>query len=185
MSNWFENLQPLYAQVWRSLARGVTDRDAPARQPTLATISPDGWPESRTVVLRRAAQEQALLEIYTDNHSGKIASLRAIPRAALHVWEPDLNLQLRLQAKVAIFTGDTVANRWTQLTATARESYGITPAPGTAIPDALDYVKKPDQSHFCVLSLNLTHIDVLHLGDRHRRATFRQSQDWQGQWVAP
>lgn len=185
MSDWFETLHGLHAQVWHQLNRGVTDRDAPARHPTLATVSPAGWPEARTVVLRRAVQDQALLEIYTDVQSDKVASLRDVPRAALHVWDPALNLQLRIQADVALTAGDKVTDRWDPLPEDARQNYGITPTPGTAMAGALDYVKSPEQSRFCVLSLHLTHFDVVHLGEWHRRAVFSRSNDWQGQWVAP
>ena len=185
MNDWFETLEGLHAQVWQRLSRGVADRRAPARQPTLATVSMTGWPEARTVVLRRAVPSEARLEVYTDSASDKIASLSASPRAALHVWEPKLDFQMRLQANVTLLQGDTVADRWQPLPAVARLSYGVQPSPGTPIANALDYEKTPDQSRFCVLSLSLTHIDVVHLGDRHRRAAFVATDGWAGQWLVP
>ena len=51
---WAADLQELQAQVWTRLVRGVRDRRAPSRHPTLATVSPEGKPEARTVVLRCA-----------------------------------------------------------------------------------------------------------------------------------
>ena len=185
MSDWFATLEGLHAQVWQRLSRGVADRRAPARQPTLATVSPAGWPEARTVVLRRAVPAEARLEVYTDSASDKIASLSASPRAALHVWEPKLDFQMRLQADVTLLQGETVADRWQPLPEVARLSYGVTPPPGTPITDALDYEKTPDQSRFCVLCLSLTHVDVVHLGERHRRAAFSVTDGWAGQWLVP
>lgn len=185
MTEWFETLEGLLDQVWQRLSHGVADRDAPARQPTLATISPDGWPEARTVVLRRAEPTEALVEVYTDSASDKIASLQRTPRAALHVWEPTLDLQLRLQADVTLLQGETVMDRWTPLPKVARLSYGVTPPPGTPIADAHAYHKTPDQSRFCVLSLTLNHIDVVHLGAHHRRASFSATDGWAGQWLVP
>ena len=185
MSEWFETLAGLHDQVWQRLGRGVADRRAPGRQPTLATVSADGWPEARTVVLRRAERSAALLEVYTDSMSDKIASLSHAPRAALHVWEPKLDFQMRLQADVTLLQGDAVANRWESVPDIARLSYGVTPPPGAPIAAALDYDKTPDQSRFCVLSLTLTHIDVVHLGDAHRRAAFRADDGWAGQWLVP
>ena len=185
MTEWFETLEGLRAQVWQRLSRGVADRRAPARQPTLATVSPDGWPEARTVVLRRAVPSEALLEVYTDSASDKIASLNARPRAALHVWEPKLDFQMRLQADVTLLQGDSVSDRWQPLQEVARLSYGVQPSPGTPIAGALDYEKTPDQSRFCVLSLSLTHIDVVHLGERHRRASFTATDGWAGRWLVP
>ncbi len=185
MSDWYNTLAGLHAQVWQRLGRGVADRNAPARQPTFATISPDGWPEARTVVLRRAVPSQALLEVYTDSRSDKIASLEKSPRAALHIWEPKLNLQMRIQAEVTLLKGISTADRWSPLPDVARLSYGATPPPGTPIDAALAYEKVPDQNRFAVLALTVTHIDVVHLGDQHRRAAYTAADGWAGQWLVP
>ena len=185
MSEWFETLPGLHDQVWQQLTQGAARRDIAARQPTLATISPDGWPEARTVVLRRAIADPAMLEVYTDTQSDKIASIAAHPRAALHFWEPALALQVRLQATVEVISGPTVADRWRELPTGALLSYGVTTPPGTTLPHALDYTKTPDQSCFCVLQLMLSHIDVVHLGTDHRRASFAATDGWTGKWVSP
>lgn len=54
MSNWFETTEGIWESLWRTLERGVADAAHPARRPTFATVSPEGWPEARTVVLRTA-----------------------------------------------------------------------------------------------------------------------------------
>ncbi|MFP3387127.1 pyridoxamine 5'-phosphate oxidase family protein, partial [Tritonibacter sp. SIMBA_163] len=54
------------------MIRGVHDRHAPARHPTLATVSPAGMPQARTVVLRGADKQAATLTLYTDVHSDKV-----------------------------------------------------------------------------------------------------------------
>ena len=82
---WASDLAQLYAEAWLRLARGVHDRHAPARHPTLATVSPDGRPQARTVVLRAADITAATLDIHTDLRSAKIGDLCATPFAALHV----------------------------------------------------------------------------------------------------
>mgnify|MGYP001297562705 CR=1 FL=1 len=81
MSEWFESLDGIFAQLWTGLEQGVADRNAPARHPTIATVSVDGWPETRMVVLRAATRETGGLEVHTDITSAKVASLRAQPRA--------------------------------------------------------------------------------------------------------
>ncbi|SEN74898.1 Pyridoxine/pyridoxamine 5'-phosphate oxidase [Loktanella fryxellensis] len=185
MSDWFTTLDGLHAQVWQRLGRGVADRRSPSRQPTLATVSPDDWPEARTVVLRRAVPTDAVVEVYTDTQSDKIASLTATPRAALHVWEATQHLQIRLLADVTLLQGDDVSDRWATLPEVGRLSYGITPAPGQPIADALSYAKTPDPRRFCVLRLTVQHIDVVHLGDDHRRAGFDRADGWAGRWLSP
>ena len=42
--------------AWRHLTRGVADARAPARTPVLATVSSEGLPEARMVVLRAASR---------------------------------------------------------------------------------------------------------------------------------
>ena len=185
MSDWFETLDGLHTRLWQSLGRGVADRDHPARHPTLATISPDGWPEARTVVLRGADPLTQTLTAHTDLHSSKVDSLRANPGAALHVWIPKDRLQLRLTCTVGLRHGAEVADIWAKVPDLSRQSYGITPAPGTPIGSALDYVKAPDPATFTVLDFKVVHIDMVHLGTNHRRARFRRDTDWAGEWLVP
>ena len=69
---WARDLSQLYADVWARLTRGVHDWHAPARHPTLATVTPEGRPQARTVVLRAADKAAGALDIYTDLHSSKV-----------------------------------------------------------------------------------------------------------------
>ncbi len=185
MSEWFETLEGLWRQSWQSLGRGVADSRHPARQPTFATVSPDGWPEARTVVLRKAEEATVSVQVQTDLHSDKIKSLRASPRAALHVWIEKQRLQIRIQTEVEILQGSAVRDLWEKVPDISRQSYGITPAPGTSIPGSLDYVKSPDPDTFAVLHCQMVHVDLVHLGEDHRRARFTRARDWAGEWLAP
>ena len=185
MSDWFETLPTLLDRVWQTLSRGVADANHPARLPTFATLSPDGWPEARTVVLRAADRTAGTLEIHTDLYSGKIDSLRRTPRAALHVWIPKQDLQIRIQAEVTIAQGEAVQATWQRVPDPSRQSYGVTPPPGTPIPDALDYEKSPDPASFAVLTCRAARIDAVHLGERHRRAAWSRDDDWRGCWLSP
>ena len=182
---WAATLPTLHAEVWARLVRGVHDRRAAARHPTLATVAPDGAPQLRTVVLRAADRAQAQLTVHTDLRSGKVDDLRAEPRAALHVWDRGAHLQLRLSARATILTGSAVADLWARLPDPARLAYGGTPSPGHALPDALAYDKTPDPAAFAVLQLDVEAMDILHLGRLHRRAVFARADGWAGQWCAP
>lgn len=182
---WAERLDTLLDQAWSRLLRGVHDRHAPARHPTLATHSPDGWPEARTVVLRAADRAAATLDLHTDLQSPKIAALTALPRAALHIWDASAHLQLRLRAEVTVLTGPATAALWDRVPPASRVSYGTTPPPGQPIPAALDYTTQPDPARFAVLRCHLLEMDLLHLGPRHRRARFSRAGGWAGTWLAP
>lgn len=182
---WAADLEPLLAQVWLRLVRGVGDRHAAARHPTLVTVSLQGWPEARTVVLRAADPGAGTLEIHTDTRSAKVAALRANPRAALHVWDAGAQLQTRVEGTAEVLTGDAVAAIWARVPDPSRQSYGTEPAPGEPITGALDYAKRPDPGSFAVVRLTVQAFDVLHLGPQHRRARFTRGEGWAGQWLAP
>ncbi len=182
---WASSLSEIYAQVWMRLLRGVRDRRAPTRHPTLATVTPDGRPQARTVVLRAADKQTGSLEIHTDLHSTKVVELIAVPFASLHVWDASAHLQLRLEANVIILKDEDVAEIWARVPEPSRLSYGGSPAPGQPISGALAYNKIADPASFAVLQLNIQTIDVLHLGPSHRRARFDRYSNWAGAWLAP
>ena len=182
---WARDLSQLYAEVWARLTRGVHDRHAPARHPTLATVTPEGRPRARTVVLRAADKAAASLDIHTDLRSAKIGDVRITPFAAVHVWDASAHLQLRLEAHVTLLTGPEVTAIWAGVPAASRLSYGSTPAPGQRIAHALEYKKVADPDSFVVLQLAVTTIEALHLGPHHRRARFDRSDNWSGTWLAP
>ncbi len=182
---WAADLAELYAQVWIRLVRGVRDRRAPTRHPTLATVTPEGKPQARTVVLRAADKGTGILDIHTDLQSSKVAGLRATPYAALHVWDAAARLQMRLEATVTILTGPDAAAIWAAVPDASRLSYGSQPAPGNPIAQALGYTKQPDPVSFAVLRLTVQTIDALHLGLHHRRARFDRHANWTGVWLSP
>jgi pyridoxamine 5'-phosphate oxidase len=132
------------------MTRGVHDRHAAARHPTLATVSPEGRPQACTVVLRSADTAVGALDIHTDLRSAKVGDVRFIPFAARHVWDASAHLQLRLEAQVTRLTGPDVAVILAGVPAASRLSYGSTPAPGQPIGRALDYTKVSDSGSFVV-----------------------------------
>lgn len=182
---WASDLPALYSQVWQRLVRGVGDRHSPSRHPTLATVTPEGRPRARTVVLRRADRLSGTLDIHTDLRSAKVAELQATPFASLHVWDGSAHLQIRAEADVTIASGADVAEIWVRVPETSRSSYGGTPVPGSPIDDGLAYTRLAEPARFAVLQLRITAIDVLHLGREHRRARFERAGEWQGVWLSP
>ena len=183
MNDPFHRLDSTLTQVWQRLARGVQDRRATTRNPTLATSGPDG-PEVRTVVLRSADAQDKTLEIHTDRRAAKVTALTKDPRAALHVWDAKANLQIRLRCIATLTHADPTA--WSKIPETAQRVYGGTPAPADEIltPEAHD--PTPNREDFTIITLHIKEIETLYLGrDLHRRARFLPDQNWQGSWIAP
>lgn len=64
----------------------------------LATVSPQGWPEARTVLLK--GYDEAGLRFFTNTSSAKAAALAGLPRAALvFPWHP-IERQVRVSGEV-------------------------------------------------------------------------------------
>ena len=179
------DLQALLDEAWRHLTHGVEDSSAPARYPTFATVAPNGTPEARTVALRGASRSTATLEVQTDIATAKVVSLQHNPIAAFHVWIPRADFQIRATVSVEIITGTDVDGQWAKVPPASRVSYGTVPTPGTPIADVYDYEKPADRDRFAVLKCALVEMDVVHLGARHRRASFVCKNDWVGTWLAP
>lgn len=178
----------LYAfldEGWSHLKLGVSDSRSPARFPTFASISPDGKPEARTVALRGASRSTSVLEVHTDIATSKVVALRHTPTAAFHVWVPQADLQIRLTTFVEILTGVDIDQQWERVPVASRVSYGTVPNPGAPISSAYAYEKPSKRDRFAVLKCSLLEMDLVHLGERHRRAVFVRENDWAGTWLAP
>lgn len=179
----FHTLSGTLDQTWRTLVDGVTDPDAPARYISLATIGLDGYPQTRTLVLRGANRDLAAIELYTDAATTKIAELRENLKASVLVWDRDL-FQIRLSVDTQILQGP--AEIWASFRGSAPQNYGGTPTPGMPMEAAEDYITGSDQSRFMVLKCAIQAIDTVYLGpDLHRRARFKRADGFKGTWIAP
>ncbi|SHH75364.1 pyridoxamine 5'-phosphate oxidase family protein [Marivita hallyeonensis] len=170
---------------WQRLSRGVADKRAAARHPTFATVSPDGYPEARTVVLRGADRVAGTAEVHTDGGSDKVRSLAVHPFAQLHIWDVKPKLQIRLSTSVDIRSGEDVRHKWSRVPDGSRIAYGASPTPGTPIPRADAYTKLATEDWFTVLTCKIDQIELMQLVDPHRRAVFKASDNWAGEWRVP
>jgi pyridoxamine 5'-phosphate oxidase len=185
MNEWWVSLPTTLDQVWLRLIRGVADRKADARHPTLATAGAMG-PEARIVVLRQADRSLATIAVYTDLRSAKISDLLQEPRASLLIWEQKTRLQIRLRVRVEVKSGEAATDQWQRVPDTARTVYGSQPAPGTPVNKPEQLILQSDFTAFAVLVCHIREIETLYLGgDLHRRARFCADNGWTGSWLAP
>mmetsp|Transcript_70 Transcript_70/g.170 ORF Transcript_70/g.170 Transcript_70/m.170 type:complete len:185 (+) Transcript_70:485-1039(+) len=179
------DLAAFLGDAWGHLEQGVADSASPARFPTFGTVAPDGTPELRTVALRFADREAAVVEVHTDIATPKVIALAKNSVAGLHIWLPAAQLQIRLTGRVEVRTGPNVEAEWAKVPVASRVSYGTMPVPGTPIDHVYAYAKPAERDRFAVLTCHLTEIDLVHLDTRHRRAVFTRDGGWPGTWVAP
>ena len=170
--------------------------------PVVATVSPDGRPEARAVVLRGAGRDGRWLQFHTDARSPKLAALSRHPNVALLFYDPAEQTQLRIDATTTLHRADAVADAaWEQTGPFSRRCYlqsvapgGPLAGPGSALPPSLaTRAPEPEESergrtNFVVVRCRILTIDWFYLcSSGHRRARF--AWDAAGalaaEWIAP
>lgn len=162
------------ASAWAWVAGELSIAAGSARHPfhllTLATVTPDGQPDTRTVVLRHFDPTARLIRFHTDIRSPKVQAIRAEPRVALHWYDPPLRVQLRTTARATIHHGDAhAAAAWAAAAPMSRAYYTTAAAPGSAVdafpegPPAPDPGDDTGRDRFAVVSCRLEAFDVLAL----------------------
>ena len=187
------DLNAVFETVLAMLAEGVADRTAPANRPALATAGADGQPQVRTVVLRAFDPASRTLMIHADSRSGKIQELTAQPRAALHVYDPAREAQIRLACHVTVHRAGVVHERaWADKWQASRVYYTVAAVPGQPMAGPGDAELAggsgdAGKENFAVLEVEIREIEWLYIGSRgHRRARFQwDGNAWEGTWLVP
>ncbi len=183
--NVFQNLDEFLDFGWAQIYRGKADKKSPARQPTFVTSSADGFPNARTLVMRRSDRENNQIEFHTDTASSKMMELEKNPHAGIHIWLPKVQLQIQMDVVVEVKVGDITIPKWKNVPTKSKFAYGTIPSPGTVINSPLAYDYAPNQKRFAVLICHIQLIQLLLLGAKHIRAKYKKTTNWQGEWLSP
>ena len=181
----FQKLDDFLDFAWVQISRGKADKKSPARHPTFVTNSVDGFPNARTLVMRRSDRNNNQIEFHTDAASSKMFALKENPRAGIHIWLPKVQLQIQMDVVVEVKVGEITIPNWRNVPANSKVAYGTTPSPGTVIESPLAYDHAPDQKRFAVLVCDIQSIQLLLLGGNHIRAYYKKTTNWQGEWLSP
>ena len=181
----FKKLDDFLEFGWAQISRGKADKKSPARHPTFVTSSVDGFPNARTLVMRSSDRKNNQIEFHTDTASSKILALEENSHAGVHIWLPKVKLQIQMDVDVEIKVGDITFPTWRNVPTNSRIAYGNIPIPGTVIESSLAYDYAPDQKRFAILTCHIQSIQLLLLGDKHIRACFKKTTNWQGEWLSP
>jgi 3-hydroxyisobutyrate dehydrogenase len=196
-----ERLAEVWQSVWAMMATGRDSRRHPFHSPTLATVSPSGTPEARTVILRYVDAESWVLGAQADARSGKIESLRRQPVAEWHFYAAEEKRQVRARGRTQLHRGDNVAREvWPKVAPLSRRCYLSRIAPGDHTADWTpgfdeewaDREPTAEESEagfaqFVVIRTEIEWMDVLDLEfTGHRRSQFqRDGATWSGIYAAP
>jgi hypothetical protein len=189
-------LGQVLAESHALLKQGVRDAASPWRFMALGTVRADGGATVRTVVLRDFQAEARTVDIYTDARSAKCAELRAQKLAALHGWDSERRVQLRLCGPATVeVDGPAAEAAWARLGGHGRGTYDVLPGPGTRLLSPDYAMHDPDpvaaRAVFALVRLRFDRLEYLSLPavpgqGVHRRAVF----EWRAggisqEWVVP
>lgn len=162
----------------------------------LATISSNGAPKLRTVVIRDFRQDECTIAFTADARSSKIDEIRNDPRVAVVALDAGGGIQLRMEGRVELATDPTRRlDAWSKLKARSHVLFRSSLAPGSKLQSPFDTAPSvpPELSshepveHFALLLVHIERMDWLEVNSEpHRRCQFQQSGSrWTGTWIAP
>lgn len=195
-ASYYNDLNASFDYAWQQLQQAVTDRSHGFRIIQIGTLTADDKPNIRSVVLRDVDCSEQIFRFHTNRGSHKVAELRRHGIVAAHVYDPSLNLQLRLWGHARLHEADSVADQaWQQAAEMSRVCYRIQPASGSPLPNPWSTLHAiPDHEHgdpgrdrFMVVTVAVDCLEWLYLAHTgHRRARWqKQADDWQGEWLVP
>ncbi|MCG7284534.1 pyridoxamine 5'-phosphate oxidase family protein [Cellulomonas sp. ACRRI] len=179
------------APVWDALAAATTRR-TPFTLASLATVSADGAPRSRSVILRSWEPGRAALGLATDARSAKVREIRADPRVSLVVWDDDAQVQVRLEGRAAVVDDPAeLRRRWEGLGARSRRGYATVGVPGTPVDGDATPARDDDEAvwsaRFAWVEVVVDRVDRLDLSSEpHDRVVAeRAGAGWRARRVVP
>ena len=183
-------MKPAGALIWAdTLTRAVTDRNSDWRVPQLATISPDGYPNVRSVVLRACHWANGLdIEVHSHRQAQKIRDVQANACVSLVFWNPQTKQQLRLWGLAEVSMSDARARAsWDAISPGSRAIYAVSGKPGQPVSTQSKYCV--DYDGFALITVKVNRADYL---DLNQRPHFRQRAEccgtpelWTSQRIYP
>ena len=198
-----EPLQKVWDRMMGALEHGAEDRNDAMHTLAFSTLSLEGNPATRTVVLRAFDRKRRCIRFHSDIRSTKVKELKQDPRVSVLFYHPAQKIQIRARGQAVLHSDDAMADDlWEHLWVLGRRCYMAPRAPGShaAKPSPnlpLEWMdQKPSMEasesgrpNFCVIEVILSHLEWLELGFQgHTRAGFcweAVSQQWEGSWLEP
>jgi PPOX class probable FMN-dependent enzyme len=177
---------------WFPLYMAAYHRNRKDRAVQVATVSLDGLPEVRTVILRgvSAAGEPYF---FSDSRSNKTIALNENPTVEMCCWWRSTSEQFRLRGEVTLVTssegewGKRRQELWLSQGEDNRALF-LSVAPGSPLIKIKERIadEKIAPEQFILVLLNVLHVDYLRLARPHERRKFwLQDGVWQTAEVTP
>lgn len=188
----YRDLAAVEDVAWAMLAAAVQDRRVAFHEAAVATVTAEGRPAVRTVVLRAADRAAGTVGFHTDKRSHKFAELGAGPSAEILFYDHDAKVQVRLRGSTSLHNDDPLAATvWARTSEMSRQCYRQKVGPGTPL-EASDAAAGEALSeaagfaNFVVVSVAIVELEWLYLAAAgHRRALLCYGSSPSARWIAP
>ena len=187
--NYYENFKEIEKKIWSLLTIAVKDRSSEFRTPVFICGN-DKDLDGRVVVLRKADEQQSLIQYHSDIRSSKIEKIEKNPNCSI----------LRIKAKCKVnYNNDITKESWEKTGHISRKCYLVTNGPGTLSDkptsglgkkfDNFDFTKEESEAgykNFCVIQCKIKSIEWLYLAAKgHRRALIDFNGSKKFTWLVP
>jgi len=95
-------LQEVWDRMMRDLERGARDRNDALHTFAFSSLSLQGSPATRTVVLRAFEKQRRCIRFHSDLRSTKIQELKRDPRVSALFYHPTEKTQIRAEGMVVL-----------------------------------------------------------------------------------
>ena len=195
---YYEDFSEIIKKIWLMLDDAITNRSSQFRTPTFICGDQLDF-DGRIVVLRKADENNNVVQYHSDIRSDKIEKLQANNNAALLFYDKELKIQVRLKVETIInHNNDVTKQSWEKTQHISRKCYLVDNGPGseTEIPtsglkpelDNFDYTKEQSEEgyrNFTVIQCEVKLIEWLYLAAKgHRRARFNLENN-KNTWLIP
>ena len=190
-------LKNIHSQVWEDFKDGVKNTKSSFHFPVISTIDKDGFPSSRTVVLRKIDKKNKIISFNTDIRSNKWNEIINNNKVSVSIYDTSKKTQIRILGKAIVnYKNKIWESAWNSTPRMSRECYSTPYSPSTVIskPEDIDInLKKIKTEDYEKYKINFGRVDIhiysldwlylVHSG--HRRAKFIYDKEVSMVWIAP
>ena len=196
--SYYEDFKEIENKIWYLLTNAVKDRSSEFRTPVFICGN-DMDLDGRVVVLRKADQQNKIIQYHSDIRSSKIKKIKNNSNCSILFYGKEEKIQLRLKTECKVHFDDEVTKEaWEKTGHISRKCYLVTNGPGkeSETPtsgldskfDSFDYTKEESEAgykNFCVIRCKIKSIEWLYLAAKgHRRALF-DLENKKNSWLIP
>jgi pyridoxine/pyridoxamine 5'-phosphate oxidase len=190
-------LKNIHREVWDDFKDGVKNTKSSFHFPIISTIDKDGFPSSRTVVLRKIDKINKIISFNTDIRSNKWNEINNNNKVSVNIYDTSKKTQIRILGTALVnYKNKKWESAWKATPKMSRECYSTPYPPSTIIskPEYIDMnLKKIKSKDYEKYKINFGRVDIhiysldwlylIHSG--HRRAKFIYGKDISMDWIAP